>query len=98
MYWRPFTPPLTAASLTSALNKIANQFGKPGLKNPHHFFDSFDIYVLTFSFNFVLKYIKNMSLSYERDEDVKAWCDELDIEWIEKVGHTLWDPFKVTLN
>ncbi|XP_050427133.1 cryptochrome-1-like [Adelges cooleyi] len=27
-----------------------------------------------------------------RDESVKAFCEENNIEWIEKVSHTLWDP------
>ncbi|XP_050438858.1 cryptochrome-1-like [Adelges cooleyi] len=27
-----------------------------------------------------------------RDESVKAFCEQNNIEWIEKVSHTLWDP------
>ena len=31
----------------------------------------------------------------KRDEDVKNWCRQNDIECIEKVGHTLWDPHEI---
>ena len=31
----------------------------------------------------------------KRDEAVKNWCRQNDIECIEKVGHTLWDPHEI---
>ena len=31
-----------------------------------------------------------------RDEAVKKWCAENDVEWTERVGHTLWDPKHVS--
>ncbi|XP_050432639.1 cryptochrome-1-like [Adelges cooleyi] len=27
-----------------------------------------------------------------RDQSVKAFCEENNVEWVEKVSHTLWDP------
>ncbi len=31
----------------------------------------------------------------ERDEKVEAWCKENNIEFIESIGHTLWNPQEV---
>jgi hypothetical protein len=30
-----------------------------------------------------------------RDEAVKAWCETNDVDFIESVGHTLWNPHEV---
>ncbi len=31
----------------------------------------------------------------ERDEGAKKWCEDNKVEWVERVGHTLWNPFEV---
>lgn len=31
----------------------------------------------------------------ERDNRVKVMCEEIGVQCIEKVGHTLWDPKKI---
>ena len=30
-----------------------------------------------------------------RDEAVKRWCEEKKVPWVEKIGHTLWNPHEV---
>lgn len=30
-----------------------------------------------------------------RDEGVKNWCNSVGVPWVEKIGHTLWNPHEV---
>jgi len=32
-----------------------------------------------------------------RDENVTNWCEDNDVDWVERVGHTLWNPHEVGL-
>ena len=31
----------------------------------------------------------------DRDQKVQRWCQDNGVEWVEKVGHTLYDPYKI---
>ena len=53
-------------------------------------------FLFFFFCNNIAKYFQDCEAIWnKRDNDVKALCKKLDIEMIEKVSHTLWDPFDI---